>query len=160
MRIGKLLKGIKNVDQILEGVKNKIFKSETIEALADERWLICKECKMLDNSGLNCFAYFISDIVEKNIFFKFKSINRIHWNWYHPGSKMELHSDESLDKFFSIVYNLHTNDGGTEFSVNNKNTFYNSIESEALFFPSKIQHKAVPPTKDFNRFSLNIVVNI
>ena len=43
MRIGKLLKGIKNADQILEGVKNKIFKSETVEALADERWLLCKE---------------------------------------------------------------------------------------------------------------------
>ena len=24
--------------------------------------------KYIDNSGLNCFAYFISDIVEKNIF--------------------------------------------------------------------------------------------
>lgn len=32
MKIGKLLKGIKNVDQILEGVKNKIFKSETINS--------------------------------------------------------------------------------------------------------------------------------
>ena len=56
MRIGKLLKGIKNADQILEGVKNKIFKSETVEALADERWLLCKECDMLDNCGLTCAA--------------------------------------------------------------------------------------------------------
>ena len=116
--------------------------------------------KHINNDGLNCFAYLVSDMVEKNTYFKFKSINRIHWNWYHLGSKMEFHSDESLDKFFSIVYNLHTNDGGTEFNVNDKNTFYNSIESEALFFPSKIQHKAVAPTKNFNRFSLNIVVEI
>ena len=116
--------------------------------------------KYINNESLNSFAYFISDIVEKNTFFKFKLINRIHWNWYQPGSEMEFHSDESLDKYFSIVYNLHTNDGGTEFSVNDKNTFYNSIESEALFFPSKIQHKAIAPTKDFNRFSLNVIVEI
>ncbi len=116
--------------------------------------------KYIDNSGLNCFAYLISDIVEKNTFFKFKLINRIHWNWYHPGSNMEFHSDESLHNFFSIVYNLHTNDGGTEFNINDKNTFYSSNESEALFFPSKIQHKGIAPTKNFNRFSLNIVVEI
>jgi hypothetical protein len=114
----------------------------------------------INNDNLNFFGYFVADIIEKNTFFKFKSINRIYWNWYNSGSNMQFHSDESLDKFFSIVYNLHTNDGGTEFSVNDKKTFYNSIESEALFFPSKIKHKGIAPTKDLNRFSLNIVVEI
>ena len=56
MKIVKLLKAIKNVDQILEGVKNKIFKSDDVEAVADERWLHCKECEVLDMSGLNCAA--------------------------------------------------------------------------------------------------------
>ena len=101
--------------------------------------------KYIDNDGLNCFAYFISDIVEKNIFFKFKSINRIHWNWYNPGSKMEFHSDESLDKFFSIVYNLHTNDGGTNFKDYET---ISSKESQAIVFKSEKLHKGIAPKKN------------
>ena len=110
--------------------------------------------KYIDNDGLNCFAYFISDIVEKNIFFKFKSINRIHWNWYNPGSKMEFHSDESLDKFFSIVYNLHTNDGGTNFKDYKT---ISSKESQAIVFKSEKLHKGIAPKKIPFRFCVNIV---
>ena len=110
--------------------------------------------KYIDNDGLNCFAYFISDIVEKNIFFKFKSINRIHWNWYNPGSKMEFHSDESLDKFFSIVYNLHTNDGGTNFKDYKT---ISSKESQAIVFKSEKLHKGIAPKNIPFRFCLNMV---
>lgn len=56
MNIIKLLKGIKNVDQIYEGVKNKVFKSENVEKVADIRWLICKDCDDLDIKGNKCAA--------------------------------------------------------------------------------------------------------
>ena len=64
------------------------------------------------------------------------------------------------DNKFSIIYNLHDNDGGTEFKINNEIKFYKSEESTALLFPSKIEHRGVSPTKDLNRFSLNILIEI
>jgi|TARA_R110000744_G_scaffold371697_2_gene482888 hypothetical protein len=56
MKIIKLLSAIKNADQIFEGIKNNIFKSDDVELVADERWNICKDCQSLDNSGKNCTA--------------------------------------------------------------------------------------------------------
>ena len=56
MNIIKLLKAVKNVDQIYEGVKNKMFKSDSVEAVADHRWLKCKECVSLDLDGKKCAA--------------------------------------------------------------------------------------------------------
>ena len=56
MKIIKLLKAVKNIDQIYEGIKNNIFKSDNVEAIADHRWLICKDCTALDVKGKKCAA--------------------------------------------------------------------------------------------------------
>tara|TARA_R100000951_G_scaffold10168_1_gene8732 strand:+ start:1591 stop:2106 length:516 start_codon:yes stop_codon:yes gene_type:complete len=112
------------------------------------------------NDILNIFGYLVFDIVEKNSSMKFKKINRIYWNWYHSNSVMQYHYDDVRDNYFSILYNLHDNDGGTEFKINDKVTFYKANESEALLFPSKLIHKGVAPKKSLNRFSLNIVLEI
>lgn len=109
---------------------------------------------------LNTYAQVIFDAVESNCFMKFKKIRRIYWNWYHPGSKMQFHIDTQGDNKFSIIYNLHDNDGGTEFKINDEITFHKSIESEAILFPSKLYHKGVAPKTNLNRFSLNIVLEI
>jgi len=73
---------------------------------------------------------------------------------------MEYHIDSNYDNLYSIIYNLHDNDGGTKFKINDKVTFYKANESEALLFPSKLIHKGVAPKKSLNRFSLNIVLEI
>ena len=112
------------------------------------------------NDVLNTYAQIIFDMVEKKTFMKFKKIDRLFWNWYHPGSIMEFHQDMKEDNKFSIIYNLHDNDGGTEIKINDKNNFYKSVESEALLFPSKLYHKGVAPKENLNRFSLNIVLEI
>jgi hypothetical protein len=112
------------------------------------------------NNILNTYADVIFDIVENNSFMKFKKINRIYWNWYHPGSVMQFHMDNKEDNKFSIIYNLHDSDGGTEFKVNDKITFYKSLESEAILFPSKLYHRGVAPITNLNRFSLNIMLEI
>jgi len=112
------------------------------------------------NDVLNTYAKIIFDMVEKKTFMKFKKIDRLFWNWYHPGSIMEFHQDMKEDNKFSIIYNLHDNDGGTEIKINEKNNFYKSVESEALLFPSKLYHKGVAPKENLNRFSLNIVLEI
>jgi len=46
----------KNKEQILEGIKNNIFKKEHVEAEAALRWSICKECESLDTTGDKCLS--------------------------------------------------------------------------------------------------------
>ena len=40
----KYLTAFKNADQIVEGIKNNIFKKEHIEAVATDRFQICIKC--------------------------------------------------------------------------------------------------------------------
>ena len=54
MRINKLLAALGNIDQIAEGIKNRIFKNEDVEADAKMRWQECKMCPLLDNEGKSC----------------------------------------------------------------------------------------------------------
>ncbi len=108
----------------------------------------------------NIYAEIIVNLIQEKSFFKFKNIKRIFWNWYHPNSEMDFHQDDYSDKNFSIVYNLHDNDGGTEFKINDKIKFYQSNESEALVFPSKLFHRGISPKTKFHRFSLNMITEI
>lgn len=113
------------------------------------------------NDELNVYGGFIFDLIQKNLLIKFKKMNRIYWNWYNRSSLgTEYHQDGIEDNKYTIVYNLHTNDGGTNFKINDKIIFETSVESEAIVFPSKIWHKGVAPTNNLNRFSLNIIGEI
>ena len=44
----------KSKSQILEGIKNRIFTSETVKEIADARMEICKSCNHIDNEGGSC----------------------------------------------------------------------------------------------------------
>jgi hypothetical protein len=46
----------KNKGQILEGIKNNIFKREDVERLADARMEICTNCSLYDESGEGCMV--------------------------------------------------------------------------------------------------------
>ena len=48
----------KSRGQIIEGVTNSIFKSEDVEAIAEERLAICKACpsELYDEQGLGCIV--------------------------------------------------------------------------------------------------------
>ena len=54
--LNKYLDAFKSSSQILEGIKNRIFKQEHIEAEAAYRYAICKTCKLIDNEGGSCLA--------------------------------------------------------------------------------------------------------
>tara|TARA_R110000787_G_scaffold278211_1_gene387860 strand:- start:53 stop:472 length:420 start_codon:yes stop_codon:yes gene_type:complete len=54
MRINKLLGALGNLDKIAEGIKNKIFKNDDVEAIAKLRWMECKLCPLLDKEGSSC----------------------------------------------------------------------------------------------------------
>lgn len=56
MKINKLLKGVQNISQVYEGVKNNIWKDEYIEIVAGDRYDICKGCDQLDLKGGDCAA--------------------------------------------------------------------------------------------------------
>lgn len=46
----------KSKGQILEGIKNNIFKSEHVEEIAAERYAICQTCDKLDLDGSECLV--------------------------------------------------------------------------------------------------------
>ena len=44
----------KHKGQILEGIANSIFKKEDVEAVAEYRMFVCKNCKLYDETGEGC----------------------------------------------------------------------------------------------------------
>ena len=54
MKFNKIIGAFGNIGQIMEGVKNKIFKKEDIEEIADIRWMQCMGCPELDEKGEKC----------------------------------------------------------------------------------------------------------
>tara|TARA_Y100001972_G_C7658371_1_gene331759 strand:- start:2449 stop:3012 length:564 start_codon:yes stop_codon:yes gene_type:complete len=104
---------------------------------------------------LNNIAKTIKDMINEKSEFDIGLIRRIYWNMYVNSSVMEYHQDQQPDKnCISIVYNLHTNDGGTNFKD------YKTIpskESQAIIFNSHKWHKGVAPKNIPFRFCVNIV---
>ena len=45
-----------NRKEILEGIKNNIFKKEHVEQIADIRLNICKMCENYDDDGKECLV--------------------------------------------------------------------------------------------------------
>ena len=54
MKINKILGALGNLDKIAEGIKNKIFKKDDIEEIAQKRWAECNLCPLLDKEGKTC----------------------------------------------------------------------------------------------------------
>tara|TARA_R110000796_G_scaffold37734_2_gene95467 strand:- start:5500 stop:5826 length:327 start_codon:yes stop_codon:yes gene_type:complete len=52
----KYLDIFKNGDKILEGITNKVFKKEHVEAIAAERFKVCIGCSLFDAFGDNCLV--------------------------------------------------------------------------------------------------------
>ena len=119
-----------------------------------------KNRENITNNNLNFWASLIFEMIkEKSVLYKLHEIERIFWNFYHPNSNSNLHVDNSNPNFTSIVYNLHTNTGGTLFQNSKGETqIIKSEQNEAIIFPSNILHKGLPPKTDACRFSLNIIV--
>tara|TARA_B100000902_G_scaffold393358_1_gene447446 strand:- start:861 stop:1196 length:336 start_codon:yes stop_codon:yes gene_type:complete len=54
MKINKIIGALGNMSQIMEGVKNKVFKNEDVEEIARLRWIDCAACPHLDDLGDKC----------------------------------------------------------------------------------------------------------
>ena len=104
---------------------------------------------------LNTMAQTIKFMIDEKSNFNIGPIKRIYWNMYVNSSTMVYHRDKEIeDNCISIVYNLHSNDGGTNFK--NYKTI-TSKERQALVFKSEILHKGIAPKNIPFRFCLNMV---
>lgn len=56
MRLNKFLGAFRNPLQIAEGLANRVFKKEHVEAEAALRWAVCKTCEYLDTKGGECLV--------------------------------------------------------------------------------------------------------
>jgi len=106
-------------------------------------------------TDLNLYAEIIFYKIKQESKLNLHTISRIYWNYYDTSSIANYHLDRKETGYKSIIYNIHTNDGGTQI----ENKFYNSNESEAIVFDSNIKHKGIAPTKNKHRFNLNIICN-
>jgi hypothetical protein len=111
-----------------------------------------KEIKT-DNLELNLYADLILDNICEKLKIKNFNIERIMWNLYFSSDEGDYHVDNYESNFLSVLYSLHTTDGGIILD----NNFINDKQGEAKVFKSSILHKGVGPTKDKVRFNLNMV---
>jgi hypothetical protein len=81
------------------------------------------------------------------------NIDRFYWNMYFNNSSMIEHTDWKDESRLTILYNLHTTDGGIEINK----TFYKDNMGEAKIFHGVNLHKGIAPKKDPIRFNLNVV---
>ena len=106
---------------------------------------------------LNFFGDHIFYLIQEKSNFKVKDVSRFYWNLYTPQSVCQEHMDENhIGRFISAVYNLHTNDGGTQI----ENQFVESKESQVVLFKSEKKHKAISSKTSNFRLSLNIVMEL
>ena len=101
----------KNKMQILEGVKNSIFKKDHIEFIASERMKICQACPLIDLKGNKCMVPGTAPCCGAcgcKLAFKTRSLSS---ECAHPDKpKWEsILTDEEQDKLYEeIKYNPET----------------------------------------------------
>ena len=54
MKLNSIIQIWKHKGQILEGIKNNIFKKEDVEIIADARMEICTNCPLYENTSQGC----------------------------------------------------------------------------------------------------------
>ena len=101
---------------------------------------------------LNMFAFIITSKICDELSITFNHLRRVNFNFYHPLSAGKPHVDYSNNKFYTILYNLNTNNCYTKIEDNK----FESNESEALVFNSNKIHFGCGPTEGL-RYNLNIV---
>lgn len=101
----------------------------------------------------NSLAEIIFYIVCSKAKIKDAKMRRVMYNFYTPSAECIPHQDAKDDNHFSILYNFHTNDGGTYI----ENKFYPSKASQALVFNSNLVHRGAAPKKHLGRLNLNMI---
>ena len=115
--------------------------------------------EVVPDQYLNNFGNWIYFFCRERTGLKIQHLERVYWNLCSPGASCKWHTDADLNGYAgyyaSIVYNLHTSDGGTEFEGDQKIL---AKEGQAVIFPSHLRHRGLAPVKNKWRVSLNLVV--
>ena len=111
----------------------------------------------VNNNTLNFFGDYIFSLIQERSNFKIKDVSRFYWNLYTPQSVCQEHTDQQdIGRYISAVYNLHTNDGGTQV----QDQFIPSKEGQAVIFRSEKIHKGISSKTSNFRLSLNMILEI
>tara|TARA_E500000318_G_scaffold80219_1_gene75315 strand:- start:238 stop:765 length:528 start_codon:yes stop_codon:yes gene_type:complete len=108
------------------------------------------------NPFLNLYAEVIGEIVMHKLNIKNFKFERFFWNMYFKNSTSDIHKDRQTPGYLSILYSIHTTDGGTEIAGKK----YEDKMGIAKVFDSHIDHRGLSPIKDPVRFNLNIIAEI
>jgi len=163
--------------QILDNILPKETNLKIIKQLCNVRWNIAcdsdkdrfKKIFSEKNSGfsyatfidgktpydetiLNLYGFIIFDIIVDKLKINAELI-RIHWNMYLKKAETEPHKDIEVENFKSVLYSLHTTDGGIKI----ENDFYVDKIGQAKIFNSNLLHQGFGPLNDNVRFNLNII---
>lgn len=112
--------------------------------------------EIITDSILNLYAEVIGETVMHKLNVKNFKFERFFWNMYFKNSTSDIHKDRQTPGHLSILYSIHTTDGGTEIAGKK----YEDKMGVAKVFDSHIDHKGLSPIKDPVRFNLNIVAKI
>lgn len=165
--------------KLLNNILPKETNKKIITHLTNSHWFIAWDSKMdrfkrifsNKNSGfsivtmnngkaevdsiLNVYGELIFNIVTEKLKIK-ATLDRVFWNMYLKESEGDFHTDRPNPGCISVIYNLHTTDGGTE--IDGK--FYGDVESQAKIFNSNTIHKGFGPKQNNVRFNLNLIFRI
>jgi hypothetical protein len=112
-----------------------------------------------NNDIINIKNNVLGDLLLNSYLFKSKyefkdfQLGRYLWNYYNQSSSGVYHTDSDHDNYFSILFNLHDNDGSTIVD----NEVIDSKLGRAILFNSNTKHKGNGPVKSKKRYCLNAV---
>jgi len=107
------------------------------------------------DSILNFYGQIIFDIAKDKLKINAK-LDRMLWNMYMKGDEGLIHTDHCDSNYKSLLYSIHTTDGGIEID----GIFYPDVTGQAKIFNSNIPHRGIGPKIDNARFNLNMVFKI
>jgi hypothetical protein len=110
------------------------------------------------NNNLNVIAKlivasFLKKLQKGGVIFDEIDVNRFYWNYYNRSSCGKWHQDFNEPNFCSLIYYLNTCDGYTEFE--DRKIISNA--GKAVMFDSHLWHRGMGPTKNQQRYTLNII---
>lgn len=143
--------------------RDEIIESDNLDSSHSDTGFLMKSFDIRypddNNDVINVKNNVLGDLLLNSYLFKSKyefkdfQLGRYLWNYYNQSSSGVYHTDSDYDNYFSILFNLHDNDGSTIVG----DQVIESKLGRAILFSSNIKHKGNGPVKSKKRYCLNAV---